>query len=163
MLDSIVICIHNVASPQRLIDLAKVVFGLGDMNVLVASRITGMAAQTGVPEVMRYAYKLRKSFLVFPSLQDAIDLLKPDEVLLLVPEGFPEAESLNSRTTQATQDKRLLLVISGSEDGFTRADLGLGDAVYLPGVKEFLPSVALVAIALWILRQSLRQPRRDLF
>jgi len=149
MLDNVVICIHNVASPQRLIDLAKVVFSLGDMNVLVTSRVTGMAAQTGVPEVMRYAYKLRKSFLVFPSLQDAIDLLKPDEVLLLVPEGFPEAESLISKVTQ---DKRLLLVISGSEDGFTRADLGLGDAVYLPGVKEFLPSAALVAIALWVLK-----------
>jgi len=149
VLDNVVICIHNVASPQRLIDLAKVVFSLGDMNVLVASRVTGMAAQTGVPEVMRYAYKLRKSFLVFPSLQDAIELLKPDKVLLLVPEGFPEAESLISKVTQ---DKRLLLVISGSEDGFTRADLGLGDAVYLPGIKEFLPSAALVAIALWALK-----------
>ena len=149
MLDNVVVCIHNVASPQRLMDAAKVVFGLGDAKVLAASRVTGMAAQTGVPEVMRYAYRLKKSFLVFPTLQDVIDLLKPDEVLLLVPESFPEAENLESKVIQ---NKRVLLVISGSDDGFTRADLGLGSAVYLPGVKEFLPSVASIAISLWILK-----------
>lgn len=151
MLDNVVVCIHNVASPQRLVDAAKVVFSLGDAKVIAASRVTGMAAQTGVPEVMRYAYKLKKSFLVFPTLQDVIDLLKPDEVLLLVPEGFPEAESLESKVAQ---NKRVLLVISGSDDGFTRADLGLGSTVYLPGIKEFLPSVALIAISLWILKTS---------
>jgi len=149
MLDNVVVCIHNVASPQRLVDAAKVVFSLGDAKVLAASRVTGMAAQTGVPEVMRYAYKLKKSFLVFPTLQDVIDLLRPDDVLLLVPEGFPEAENLESKDIQ---NKRVLLVISGSDDGFTRADLGLGSAVYLPGVKEFLPSVAFIAISLWILK-----------
>ncbi len=153
----VVVCIHNVASPQRLIDAAKVVFSLGDARVIAASRVTGMAAQTGVPEVMRYAYKLKKSFLVFPTLQDVIDLLKPDEVLLLVPEGFPGAEDLGSKVAQ---HKRVLLVISGSDDGFTRADLGLGSAVYLPGIKEFLPPVALVAISLWILKTSVHsQPK----
>jgi len=144
----VVVCIHNVASPQRLVDLAKVAFSLGNMDVLVASRVTGMAAQTGIPEVMRHAYKLKKSFLVFPTLQDVVNLLKPDKVLLLVPEGFPGAMSLKANITQ---DEWVLLVISGSDDGFTRADLGLGSAVYLPGVKEFLPSVAMAAISLWIL------------
>ncbi len=157
---NVVVCIHNVTSPQRLIDAAKVVFGLGNANVIVASRVTGMAAQTGIPEVMRYAYKLKKSFLVFPALQDVIDLLKPDEVLLLVPEGFPEAENLESKVTQSRiQNKRVLLVISGSDDGFTRADLGLGNTVYLPGVKEFLPLVALVAISLWVLEARSPQPK----
>ena len=144
------IVLSNVSSPQRLIDTAKVVFSVksGLVRGFVAVKVTGMAAQTGIPEVTRMAYKLGKVFIVLPTLNDFIDIIKPTKTLLVVEEGKSKV-TLNE--ININTDDRLAIVVSGVEDGFTRQELGLGEPVTIPNFTQQLPPTASTALALHII------------
>ncbi len=142
----LLVVVNNISSPQKLMDLAKTVYTLSD-DVLIITRATGMAAQVGVPEVSKYAYKLKRSVIVMPNLQDLIEIIKPSKTLLLVPEDFEGARDLCELVTDNSA-----IVISGNEDGFSRNELGIGDKVFIKDVKEYLPPSAFAAALYTYLR-----------
>ncbi len=149
------VILNNVSSPQRLMDTAKVVFSVkGGIKPagFVVCRASGMAAQTGVPEVARLAYKLGESFLILPSLNDAIEVINPTKVLLLVNEGGRELKEV---IKELSKDDVVALVVSGSDNGFSKGELGLGQLVSISYFRTLPPAPA-VATALYIIASELR-------
>ena len=144
--------IHNVSSVQRVVDMARLVYGLG-LKTLIVTKAYGAAAQSGIPEAMRLALKNNRSLIVLPELSDAVDLVKPDKVLIVTVE---HAKKLIDPSGQLELGSRTLVVFSGSEQGFTPSELSLGEPVYIKGVEARLGAVAEASIILYHLLFNLK-------
>ena len=151
---SIYVVLNNVTSPQRLIDTARVVFAIDLPYVkgFITSKASGMAAQTGIPEVAKMAFKLGKTFIILPTLKDVIDLIAPTKIFICT----KTEDSIDMNELELSKEDRILLVISGVENGFTKAELALGTHVFVKMFNE-LPPPALVAVALYILFHKLEK------
>jgi SpoU rRNA methylase family enzyme len=148
MCKKLMIVLHNVSSPQRLIDTARVVYNLISDDLVkcfIITRVTGMAAQTGVPEVSKTAYRLGKSFIVLPTLNDAIEIMKPSKVYLMV--KTPTSKPLSETEIVPSS----MIVLSGNEDGFSKSELGLGDHIHIKGFSRSVGAPAETAILLYTL------------
>ncbi|MEM0042692.1 MAG: RecB-family nuclease [Thermofilaceae archaeon] len=140
--------LHNAYSQQRVVEAARVVYGLG-YHVFIVTKASGSAAQAGVPEAQKLALKMGRTFMCLPDLPDAIEVLKPNMVLLFVPKKYaqkPLSEVVN------TAAGRLLAVFGGSDPGLSKKELEMGIAVYPDGIEEDVGSTGMVAIALYLLR-----------
>jgi len=147
---SVIPVLHNVSSVQRVVDAAKISYSLG-YPVLVVTKAYGGAAQSGIPDAMRIALKQGKSLIVLPDLQDAVELLKPDEVLL-VTRDYAE-ESIDPLSPPAVRG-RIMIVVSGGEPEFTAAEARLGRPVYIEGAPGKLGSTGELSILLYALRRA---------
>lgn len=144
MVARIVPVLHNVSSVQRLVDFARLVYNLG-LNELVVTKAYGAAAQHGIAEAGRLSYKLGKGLVVLPDLSDAVELMKPEVVLLVDPERAEEDVDVNP----PVNDGVMLVVFNGGEAGFAPHELRLGKPVYIKSVSERLGAVAEAAIILY--------------
>ncbi|MEM2005303.1 MAG: RecB-family nuclease [Zestosphaera sp.] len=144
----LVVVLNNISSPQRLTDVAKLVYGLSGLKAgLVVTRVSGMAAQSGVPEVSKYAFRRGRPFLVLPSLQDALDMLRPDRVLVLAKtEVSKDVGEVVSRL-----EGRVAVLVNGSDSPPTKAELALGEHVTVAGFDESLPPQAALAVVLYLI------------
>ncbi len=155
----IFIGVHNISSPQRLKDIAKIVFGTSVVKGLVITKPAGLAAQSALPEVMAWAYKLSRTVLVFPTLQDAIDLLAPSSTYIIsrVPRGeLPDV--LNVLDNLSSLD-RVLFVVHGEESNFSRDDLARGTVVCFKSFSQPIGPVAEVSILVHELVRRFSQSR----
>ncbi|MEM4740359.1 MAG: RecB-family nuclease [Zestosphaera sp.] len=147
----LIVVVSNVSSPQRLIDFAKLVYGLSNLrSSLVFTRISGMAAQSGVPEVSKYLYRLGKPLLLLPSPQDVIDLLKPDRILVL-------AKTDVSKDIEEIADSlkgRVALLVNGGDTPPPKTELSLGDHVMVRELDPSTPPQALLAITLYVIMKK---------
>jgi len=150
---SIVPLIHNVGSVQRLVDMARLVYSL-DLELLVASKVYGAAAQSGVPEVMRLAFKANRGFLVLPDIGDAVELLKPDVTLVV---SLDYAEDFIDPFNPPVYSGRLLVVFNGGEPDFSASEARVGKPVYIRGVSRRLGAVAEASIILYSLLSRTRR------
>ncbi|BBG24441.1 RecB-family nuclease [Sulfuracidifex tepidarius] len=131
-MDELYVCIHNVASVQKLIDFAKAVYAFSPpISGLVMSKVGGTAAQAGIPEVMKISYKQGKTVMVLPDLKDVIELIKPDKILLI--SSFAEKEINQS---ELMEGKRVLLIFNGIENDFQKTEQAIGNHVKIPYVKS---------------------------
>jgi SpoU rRNA methylase family enzyme len=145
--------IHNVSSVQRVVDMARLVYSLG-LDELVVSKAYGAAAQHGIPEAMRIALKAGKSLLVLPDLDDAVELLRPDEVLIV---SFERAELRDvEELIKGLEHKNVMVVFNGGEPDFSPEELKLGKTIYLPNVKARLGPIAEAGILLYFLTAGRR-------
>jgi len=135
--------LHNIASYQRLMDFSKAVFNF-DIKYFIITKVSGTAAQTGIPDLSKVAFKQGKSFIVLPDLKDAIELLQPDTVYLLLNNTDKELQpdSIDS-------NKKILIVFSGIESGFTKIEQSLGEMVRLPKIKLDIGPVASLGALLY--------------
>ncbi|BFI75296.1 RecB-family nuclease [Sulfurisphaera ohwakuensis] len=139
------IVLHNISSTQRIIDFAKLIFNL-NINHFIVTKVGGVAAQAGVPEVSKLAYKNNKSFIILPDLKDAIEIFKPEVVYLFT----QSAEK--TFTKDLLKDKsRVMLVFPGNESGFNKLELNLGEPVKIEGLSNEISPVALVGIVAYCL------------
>ncbi|MEM1509065.1 MAG: RecB-family nuclease [Thermofilaceae archaeon] len=141
--------LHNAYSPQRLIESARTVYGL-NFKLFIATKASGSAAQVGVPEAQKLAMKMGKSFAFLPDLPDAIEILKPDKIILVVPKKYASV-SLIEVLKEATG--RVMIVFGGSEPGLSKKELELGIPTYIEGVEEDLGPVSLLAIMLYEIKK----------
>lgn len=102
--------VDNISSVARITEFAKVVYGFGVKN-MVLTHVYGSAAQQGVPEAFRIALKYSSSLIVLPTIKDALELLKPDHILVI---RRPSAQ-VKSITEFINIDGRVLLVVDGSD------------------------------------------------
>jgi len=142
------VVLHNVHSTQRIKDMAKLAIGFG-LKSLIISKAEGAAAVSGIPEAQKIMYKEKKSLLCFPDLPDVIELLKPEEIWVFVPQRFAE-ETYNPGkiATQLKDGKKILFVFGGSEPGLSKRDIDLGRAISLDMIDDIGP-VGTAAIALY--------------
>ncbi|MCS7106924.1 MAG: RecB-family nuclease [Acidilobaceae archaeon] len=138
--------IHNVSSAQRLLDFAKLAYSLGAEHV-VATKVYGAAAQSGVPDVMRLALKLGKSFAVLPDLSDLLEIYRPDSVIMMYGGAEQRLDPLNPPVYKG----RVAIVFNGSEPDFSPAELKYGTPLYLAGASHKLGAIAEAAIVLYLL------------
>ncbi|MDW8003632.1 MAG: RecB-family nuclease [Thermofilaceae archaeon] len=140
--------LHNVYSQQKVVEVARVVYGLG-FQVFIVTKASGTAAQTGVPEAQKLAIRLNRTLFYLPDLPDAIEVLKPDKVVLVVPRKYAQVELLK---VARELSGKLLIVFGGAEPGLSKKELEMGLAVYPDYVEEDLGTTGLVAVSLYLLR-----------
>ena len=73
---------HNFASQIKLEEMARTALAYG-ANLIVISKATGMAAQSGIPTVSRLVFEKGGKLLVTHSLEETLEVLKPNKVYLI--------------------------------------------------------------------------------
>ncbi|NPA84565.1 MAG: exonuclease [Crenarchaeota archaeon] len=137
---------HAPTSVQRLEDLAKLAFGFGDpVKGLIVTKPSGAAAQIGVPEVAKEAYKLNKVFLVLPDIDDAIELFEPDAV-------FTVSREYGEKVKALEPGEVTFLIVGASEPGLSKLEASKGRPVYPEGVEGEIGPIAAAAVLLAGLR-----------
>ncbi|MGC9104855.1 MAG: RecB-family nuclease [Thermoprotei archaeon] len=140
-----ILVLHNVTSTQRLVDTARLAFQNGVM--FVVTKVGGTAAQAGIPEASKLAYRLGKPFLVLPDLKDAVELLSPSKVFLVT-------NNSQKRLTSEDLTDKVMVVIPGTENGFSKFDLGLGDQVRIADVEVDQNPVVQASLLFYCLRKT---------
>ncbi|KUO82971.1 MAG: hypothetical protein AT709_04365 [Caldivirga sp. MG_3] len=106
----LIVLVDNTSSVARVVEFAKVVYGFGVKN-LVLTHVYGSAAQQGIPEAFKISLKYSSSLIILPTIRDALDLFKPDHVLVIrrpSPQVKPLTDFINI-------DGRVMLAVDGSD------------------------------------------------
>ncbi len=149
--------LHNVYSSQRVVEAARLVYGLG-LDTFVVTKASGSAAQSGVPDAQKYALKRGLNFLFLKDLKDALELLNPD-VVLTFSEGKYGGERLSSLLESDTLrgKERVVAVFGGAEPGLTLQEFKMGLHVFPDKIEDDIGSVGLMAISLYVLLNNLQE------
>lgn len=142
----VIVVLHNVYSSQRVVEAARLVYGLG-FDTFVVTKASGSAAQSGVPDAQKYALRRGANFVYLRDLRDAIDILKPGAVLT-VSEGKYGGRPLSEAWKDVANVDRLMIVFGGAEPGLSLQEYEMGIHVYPEGVEEDVGAVGLMAITL---------------
>ena len=154
----VIYVLNNVTSPQRLIDAVKTAYSIESepqIRAFIVTKVTGMAAQTGLPEASRYAYKLGKPLIILPTLKDAVELLNPTRTILIT-RKLDNSKSIED--VEVRDSDTLMIVVSGSDSEFAKSELALGDHFHIP-LFTFLTPSASIALSYYIIRRKLEQPK----
>ena len=140
--------IHNVSSVQKVVDMARVVISL-DLDLLVATKVYGAAAQSGVPEAYRMLAKEGKGFVILPDLKDAVELYSPKTVLIV---DRDRAAELVDPSTVPRVEGTTMVVVNGSDTSFSPQELAVGRPVYIRGLRSRAGSIAEAFTVLYLLK-----------
>lgn len=152
---NLVMVIHNIHSPQRLIELAKVFYGLGYSN-LVISKAAGAAAQIGIPEVQKISIKTGGKLIITMDLEDAIELIKPNIILLAVHKPYGKTVYKPEEVAKKMiEGLTVMIVIGGLEPGLTSKELSLGESIYIDDIESDIGCVGLATIIIYELKKQL--------
>lgn len=153
----LIVAIHDVHSAVKLVDAAKVAFDL-NADLLVISKATSAAAQSGVPEVEKMAFKNNKKILYVPDLPDIIELLSPDVNFMVVPKRLSQNPiNYNKISGMLKENKKVLISVSGGTVSFSLKELEYGKPVYIEGIDDILPPSAILAIILYELKSLMEK------
>ncbi len=153
-LERLYIVIHNVHSVIRLVEAARIVYGMGIKNFVI-TRAIGAAAQEGVPEVYKLAIRCKGNLIFLKDLDDLVETLKPVKMYLFVPPQHAKEEFDPSKVIERLSEGNVMLVFGGAEPGLSKRDLERGTPVCLntPGDVGTLGSLA---ICLYKLLEALK-------
>ncbi len=144
VLSKIVVILHNISSVHRLVELVRLATGFGIRNI-VLTKVTGAAAQQGLPEVFRIGLKFNSNIIVLSELNDVVELLNPLRLLFLTCEtGQLTLQDLMNEIRSS--EVKVGLVVNGSDLPFLPRELQLGKSVRV--TRNQIPSTGILAIAL---------------
>ncbi len=135
-METLYIVLYTVSGVQRVVDFVKTVYSLG-RGVPVIVKPIGAAAQIGVPEANRYAYRLNKPLLVLPELRDMVEIFGVDKMYIIHRVG--RETTLGEICRKASEYKRVAIVIPGDME-YSKQDLALGEPVNISDLPLDLPS-----------------------
>jgi len=146
------VLVHDVYSAVKLVDAAKVAFNF-NVDLFIISKATSSAAQSGVPEIEKIAFKEGKRVLYVPDIPDVLELLNPNIHIMVVPKKLSE-KPIDFEELKKALDRgeRILISVSAGPTTFSLKELEYGDARYIPGVNEPLPPAATLGIILYCLK-----------
>lgn len=121
------------SSPQRLQDLAKLAFSMSIVSAFVVVKPVGMAAQIGVPEVFKLAYKLNKIFLVFPKLQDLKEILSIEDIVFVM----NNVDNALDLCEIELSSNSVGIVVQAGETIFTKEELAIGKIVKITEIDSY--------------------------
>ncbi|TRM77765.1 exonuclease [Sulfolobus sp. A20-N-F8] len=136
--------LHNITSTQRLIDFSRLAFSIPHIKYLIITKVGGTAAQSGIPEVSKIAFRQNKAVIVLPDLKDAIDLLQPDTTLLI----SQNAEKTLDFTEIYNYGKIFVVFPGIDNNGFSKIDQSLGNYVKMLDNASDLGPVSLASFFL---------------
>jgi len=144
--------ITGASSPQRVVDTVRSVIASGwdEIKGFIVAKATGLAAQAGVPEATKLAYRAGIPLIFMPTLKDAVDVIKPDHVVLIT--QWEDAEPLNRKVFD--DNSTVIIAVSGLDEDFPRQDLGLGKPFRIPGFRGRLGPAAEIALAIYLIRKG---------
>lgn len=147
------IALYSPSSVQKLLDFLKTVYTVKSL-IPVIIKPFGAAAQVGIPEAHRIAYKLGKPLIVLPELSDLKGILKCDPLYYLSEEGqevdFPTLLS-------GISNKRVALTLSSGEQEPSGKELEGFTTIWLREVPAGVPCTALAGILVYEVSRYLRQ------
>ncbi len=153
MSDIVVIpVLHNVVSAQKVVEAAKIVYGLG-FKTFIISKASGSAAQSGVPEAQKIALKLGLNLVFLSDLEDVIDVVNPDIVLTVMPKKYGGEALTKVWESTVGGAKRVLVIFGGSEPGLSMREMKMGKLVYPDDIEEDIGAIGLVAISLYLIKR----------
>jgi len=141
--------LHNVMSAQRVLEAAKLVYGLG-FKSFVVSKALGAAAQSGVPEAQKLAIRLKRNIFFLVDIDDVIEVFNPDRVLTVTPAkygGEPLSKVVNDLSG------KVVVVFGGLEPGLSMREIEKGMHVFPDKVVDDIGSIGLLAITLYMLKE----------
>ncbi len=138
--------LHNVSSSQKVVEVAKLVYGLGYKNFIV-TKATGSAAQIGIPDAQKIALKRGTNFFYLGDIDDVIELFKPDLVLTIVPKKYTSI-SLEDVINDIKNREKILLIFGGLDPGLSKIEIEKGTPVSPPQIEENIGTIGLIAITL---------------
>ncbi|MDK2790798.1 MAG: hypothetical protein PWP15_1307 [Methanothermococcus sp.] len=139
------VVLHNAHSSKQVEEFAKTIFGMG-MDTLIITKAIGSAAQNGVPIAQKIALKLNKNLMFFEDIDDAVEILKPENVILI-----GNKEICNEKIDFSSIGDRDLVVFCGSSSGFTKKELEKWSGRYV--VENDIAAIGEVAIFLYMMQQ----------
>ncbi|MET1128880.1 MAG: RecB-family nuclease [Thermoproteota archaeon] len=142
----VIVVVHDIASAQRLIDFAKLVYGLG-FRQLVATKVYGAAASSAVPEVTRLAIKLGRAFHVLATARDAVEVFQPTRVVTVTRDGGEPVDPWSY--AEKLEGGKVMIILSGVDAGLGKDAAALGEPVYPAGTEDKLSPIAEAAILLY--------------
>ncbi len=139
-----IVVMHNVNSSNRCTEFVRIAIGLG-YRTIVISQAQGSAAQKGIPNAQKLAYRAGVNFLFLNGLQDIVDLFSPEALVLVAPPPYGDKQ-LDEEFVESLKGKKVAIVFGGSDPGLSRKDLDMGETVQLP-VGD-IGSIGTIAIGL---------------
>ncbi|ADI32633.1 RecB-family nuclease [Staphylothermus hellenicus] len=143
------IALYAPSSVQRVIDFVKTVFLFEDYQPIIIKPI-GAAAQIGVPEAYKIAYREKKSLIILPEITDIIEVLGINKVYYLDKRG-EEIEIHNLKKSD------IAIVINGGDREPSKKELLNINIVKVRDADPSLPPVGLTAITLYLLSRDTMQ------
>lgn len=140
--------IHNTSSVQRLVDMARIVLSM-NIDLLVATKVYGAAAQSGIAEAFRLLLKAGKGLVVLPELKDAVETYGSTQVFLVDKEHATELIDPLSGDFASGSGGPIMLVFNGSDAPFGPQELSLGKPVYIKGLSYRAGSTAEASLLLY--------------
>ncbi|MEM0027259.1 MAG: RecB-family nuclease [Ignisphaera sp.] len=133
------------SSPYRLVDLAKVAYSFNFVTGFVVVRPTGLAAQSGLPEVFKLAYKYGKSLFILSQLRELRDILSLDKLIFII-QSHREAPDIEQII--ATESEAVAIIVQAGETPFSKEDISMGHVSRISEMNEsFSPNAIAEATA----------------
>ena len=146
----LILDLHAPASPHLVIEFIKLISASIYKNHIlpVITRPTGLAAQSGIPEAWRYAYKNSISLAILPEIRDVIEIYRPDETYIF----YKSQDSINiEELAPKPTAKTILIILPSGEQSITKEELLLGAKIFTKlFTKEINPLTAIGLIHLII-------------
>lgn len=151
----IAIGLHDVSSTSRLTDFLRTLFAFDlELDLVVFSRVTGAAAQYGLPEASKLLFKKGISFLVLQDINEYREVLGDYKIVQYsVSKGRPISsfDELNI----SLDSEKILFLFSGNDAGFSQAEIAEGAvAIKLQGVSKELPPESALSLVLYMLYEK---------
>jgi len=145
------IVLHNVHSVQRVTDIVKVVKEFKNIvSALIITKAIGAAAQSGVPEAFKIAFKENLKVIYLQDLNDIVELVNPEKIYLVTPLSPQEnISSIQDVISDIRENKRVILVFCGIDTGFTRSELKIGKPLFIERLKGHIGPIGEASIILY--------------
>jgi len=151
------IALHNIHSVQRVIDMVRVVKAFKNIvSTLIITKAVGAAAQSGIPEAFKIAFKESLKIIYLQDLNDIIELVNPEKVYLITPIGSNKKEcGIRNLIKELKEGKRVVIIFCGLDAGFTKSELKLGEPLFIDGLGTHIGPAGEAAIILYEVKKSL--------
>ena len=145
-MEKIYLVLYAPTSVQRIIDFLRTVYAWNNAVPVIIKPI-GAAAQIGVPEAHRLAYKTGKPLIVFPEINDLREILGVKNIYYITDYG--ETRRITSIITEKTA-----FIISGGDQEPSKRELINIETIKLEETPSNVPATALAALILFILSKE---------
>lgn len=154
ILERLYVVLHNIHSVIRLVEAARIVYGLGVKNFVV-TRAIGAAAQEGIPEVYKIALKYERNLIFLKDLDDLVEALSPNRIYLFAPPQHAKRPYDPDEIISLLSKGKVAIIFGGAEPGLTKRDLEKGIPVYLD-IPGNIGTLGEITLALYKLLQKIR-------
>ncbi len=148
------IVLHNVLSPQKLIDFVSTCVSFGVTNIIL-SKVGGSAAQLGIGEAFKIALKYNAKIIVLPDLLDIKTIFSYPIFFIVQKEYAKEEINIEEIYQNYLEYKGIIFIFGGLEPGFSRKELELGKSFHV-GLGNDVPTIALLSVVLYLIKNKFK-------